>query len=325
MLAMTSSEPDRLGLEFHPDPVPRDGELLIDIRATAVNRADLLQRRGLYPPPPGESPVLGLECAGVVATSHDSRFRQGDRVMALLAGGGYATRCVVDAGSALPIPQSWSFETAAAFPEVFATAYLNLVMLGGATSGSTVLVHGGSGGVGTAAIQICRVVGARCVVTAGGADRRRRCVDLGADDAFDHRSDDWPERVSAWTGKPGLEVILDCIGGRYLAIHQRLLARDGRLVVIGLMGGRTAELDLARLLTGRQQIIGSTLRSRSTADKADIMASLEEALDPAVAAGDLEPVVDRVLPLEQAAEAHRLLEDGAVFGKLVLRVDPSCP
>jgi putative PIG3 family NAD(P)H quinone oxidoreductase len=322
MLAMTSSGPNGFGLETLPDPVPRDGELLIDIRASAVNRADLLQRRGLYPPPPGASPVLGLECAGLVSRSHDPRFRAGDRVMALLAGGGYATRCAVDAGSALPIPQSWSFETAAAFPEVFATAFLNLVMLGGVTAGSTVLIHGGSGGVGTAAIQLCAVVGARCAVTAGGAERCRRCVDLGADQAFDHRSDDWPDRIGAWAGN-GLDLILDCIGGRYLATHQRLLARDGRLVVIGLMGGRTAELDLARLLAGRQRIIGSTLRSRSTADKATIMASLFEAVRPAMDSGDLEPVVDRVLPLEEAAEAHRQLEGGAVFGKVVLRVEPS--
>src|SRR5215468_10023641 len=257
-----------------PSPPLGETDVRIRVRATAVNRADLLQRQGFYPPPPGASPILGLECAGEVAEvgARVTGVTPGQRVMALLAGGGYAEEAVVEQGSVLPLPPGMSDEEAAAFPEVFLTAFLNLFMpgLGALAPGESALVHGGGGGVGTAAIQLLRESGNRCIVTVGSPEKARRCLELGASDAIDYRTEDFAAHVHALTGDRGVDVILDHIGGRYLAQNLASLAVEGRLVEIGLMGGAQADLNLALVLSRRLAIIGSTLRGRSVAQKAAI-------------------------------------------------------
>jgi len=307
-----------------PSPTAGPADLRIRVRATAVNRADLLQSQGLYPPPPGASPILGLECAGEVIEVGPQApgFRAGQRVMALLAGGGYAEEAVVDHGSALPVPDAMSDEEAGAWPEVFLTAFSNLFMpgLGALAPGERVLVHGGGGGVGTAALRLLAESANPCFVTVGGDDKARRAVALGAAAAIDYRREDFAERVGALTGGRGVDVILDHIGARYLAQNLTALATGGRLIEIGLMGGAQAEINLAALLARRLAVIGSTLRSRSPAQKAAIVAAFRARFGDALAAGRLRPVIDRVLPLAEAAEAHRLMRESAHFGKIVLRV-----
>jgi putative PIG3 family NAD(P)H quinone oxidoreductase len=301
-------------------PTPGTGELRIKVAAAGINRADLLQRRGLYPPPPGASPIIGLECSGTVIEVGPgvSGRSTGERVMALLAGGGYAEEVVVPAGCAMAVPPALSDEQAGGTPEVFLTAFLNLFMLGGLQAGQRALIHGGSGGVGTAAIQLVRAAGAEAIVTAGSDERCRRCLELGAGTAINYRTESLGKRVLEVTGGAGVEVVLDCVAAPYLADHLRVLARGGRLVVIGLMGGARAELDLARLLTHHLHIIGSTLRSRSARDKAEIITAFRERFGPALSSGEIKPVIDRVLPLGEVATAHRLLAAGEVFGKIVL-------
>jgi len=297
-------------------------ELRIRVSATAVNRADLLQRQGLYPPPPGASPILGLECAGEVVEVGRavSGWKIGERAMALLAGGGYAHEAVVHHGSALHVPPVFSDEEAGAFPEVFFTAFLNLFLLGELMNGGTALIHGGGSGVGTAAIRLLREAGARCLVTAGSEDKCRRCRELGADVAINYRTGDFAPQVREATAGTGVDVVLDAIGGKYLASNLQSLAVGGRLVIIGLMGGAKAEIDLAALLLRRLHVIGSTLRARSVADKAAIVSSFLGRFGAALDAGRLKPVMDRVLPLAQAAEGHRVLKSSVHFGKVVLRV-----
>jgi len=305
-----------------PAPALGPGALRIRVVATAVNRADLLQRQGMYPPPPGASPILGLECAGTVSEIGPgvSGWRVGDRVMALLTGGGYAEEVVVDAGSAMPVPESLPLEQAAAVPEVFLTAYLNLFELGGLAAGGTALVHGGGSGVGTAAIQLCKAAGAHVYVTAGSDAKCRRCRDLGADLAVNYRSDSFAARVQDATGGRGVDVVLDPIGAAYLADNLKSLAIGGRLVVIGLMGGVKAELPLAALLARRLSVIGSTLRSRSAEEKAAIIAGFQRRFGADLEAGKIRPVIDRVLPLEAVADAHRAMKASEHFGKIVLRL-----
>lgn len=300
------------------DPVPRPGEVTVRVHATAVNRADLVQRAGLYPPPPGITDILGLEVAGRVETSAHG-WAAGERVMALLAGGGYAERVSVPAGHLMAIPASWSFEMAAAVPEVFATAWLNLALEAGVTEGDKVLLHAGASGVGTAAIQVCRVLGAHCFVTAGSDEKIARCVALGAEGGFQRHAGSFRDAVSAWA-PGGVDVILDPVGGRYLDDNLRVLGVGGRLVVIGLLGGSKGELSVARLLMKRLRIIGSTLRSRSVTEKTEILTSMEASLSPFWERGELHPVVDRVFPIEQVDEAFRLLRGNGTFGKLVLKV-----
>lgn len=303
-----------------PDPRPGPQEVLMRVEAAGVNRADLLQRQGLYPPPPGASSILGLECAGsITEVGSDVRgFAIGDRVMALLTGGGYAEMAIADAGSVMVIPDSWTMVEAAAFPEVYATAWLNLGILAAIEKGERILVHGGSGGVGTAAIQLARFVGARIAVTAGDPERCARCFEVGADAAFDYNDDSWPDRVRAWTEGLGPDVILDCIGGSYFGIHQRLLALEGRWCIIGLMGGRKAEIDLGRLLSRRQTLIGSTLRSRSADQKKELVSNLVELFGSAMDEGRIRPVVGVEMSLAEAAESHRLMAAGKILGKAVL-------
>jgi tumor protein p53-inducible protein 3 len=305
-----------------PAPALGAEDLRIRVHATAVNRADLLQRQGLYPPPPGASAILGLECAGEVVEigSAVTGWKRGERAMALLAGGGYAEEAVVHHGSAMPVPAALTWEEAGAMPEVFLTAFLNLFMLGGIKTGGTALVHGGGSGVGTAAITLLREAGAHAIVTAGSADKCQRCRDLGAEVALDYRAGDFAAPVREATGGRGVNAVLDCVGGSYLAQNLECLAVDGRLVIIGLIGGAKAEINLAALLMRRQHVIGSTLRTRALADKAEIVARFKERFGAALAGGRIKPVIDRVLPLAQAAEAHRVVQASTHFGKVVLRV-----
>jgi len=306
-----------------PPPPIAGGALRIRVVATAVNRADLLQRQGMYPPPPGASPILGLECAGTVSEvgAGVTGWRVGDRVMALLAGGGYAEDVVVDAGSVLPVPASLPLEEAAGVPEVFLTAYLNLFELGGLGAGGAALVHGGGSGVGTAAIQLCKAAGVRVFVTAGSDAKCQRCRELGADLAVNYRSDSFAERVQDATDGRGVDVVLDPIGASYLADNLKSLAVGGRLVVIGLMGGVKAELSLAVLLARRLSVIGSTLRSRPVEEKAAIIAGFQRRFGPDLEAGRIRPVIDRIVPLEAVADAHRAMKASEHFGKIVLRID----
>lgn len=292
-------------------------ELRVTIRATAVNRADLLQAAGHYPPPPGASEILGLECAGVVAEAGANAhgWSAGDRVMALLAGGGYAEEVVVHAGSAMHVPDALSDEEAAAIPEVFLTAFLNLFLLAGLREGESVLIHGGGSGVGTAATTLCKLAGVRVLVTAGSPEKCARCREHGADVAIDYRAEDFVEKAR------GVDVILDHIGARYLPRDLEALAVGGRIVIIGSMGGeRTAPIDVMQLLGKRAQIIGSTLRSRSVESKAAIVSAFLDRFGADLDAGRIRPVIHTVMPLERADEAHRLMATNAHFGKIVLRV-----
>jgi len=309
--------------ETAPPPLTPDG-VRIRVAAAGVNRADLLQRRGLYPAPEGASTILGLEAAGRVLEvgAGVRRWRPGDRVMALLAGGGYAEEVVAPEACVMAAPAAYSDAEAGAFPEAFLTAFLNLCELGGLGPGTLALVHGGSGGVGTAAIQLGVAAGATVLVTAGSPDRCRRCIDLGAAHAFDHHGLELAAAILEATGGRGVDVVLDCIGAPYFEEHLRLLAPDGRLVVIGLMGGARSEIDLARVLSRRLSILGSTLRSRSDEFKGRTITALIDRFGAAIRDGTLRPVVDRTLPLECVAEAHRLLGGGGIFGKLVLTLDP---
>ena len=307
-----------------PSPALGPADLRIRVRTTAVNRADLLQRQGLYPPPPGVSPILGLECAGeVLEVGPEARgFRPGQRVMALLPGGGYAEEAVVHHTCAMPVPDGMSDEEAGAFPEVFLTAFSNLFMpgLGVLAPGEAALVHGGGGGVGTAAILLCREAGNPCFVTAGSEEKCRQCVALGATAAANYRSEDFSARARELTSGRGVDVILDHIGAAYLTKNLAALAAGGRLVLIGLMGGAQSEINLAQLLVRRLAVIGSTLRARSVAEKARIVEGFRARFCAALAAGRLRPPIARVLPLAEAAEAHRLMQSSAHFGKIVLRV-----
>ena len=301
-------------------PAMRPGCVRIRVAATSVNRADLLQRQGLYPPPPGASPILGLECAGEVIEIADDAadFAVGDRVMALLSGGGYAEEVVVAAGSVMRIPERLSYLEAAGFSEVFLTVFLNVFQLAGLPDGGSALVHGGGSGIGTAFIQLVKAAGATCVVTAGSDEKCERCLDLGADVAVNYRTGDFVAAAREATGGDGVDVILDSIGGPYLGQNLSSLATGGRLVLIGLMGGAKAEISLGQLLLKRLQIMGSTLRGRTDLEKAAIVQGLMARFADALENGAIGPVVDRVLPLEQAPEAHRVMKASEHFGKVVL-------
>lgn len=291
-------------------------EIRIANHAAGVNRADLLQRAGHYPPPPGVTDVLGLECAGVVDDlgSDVTGFRKGDRVMALLAGGGYAKEVIVDFGSAMHVPDALSDEEAGGLPEVFLTAYLNIFMLARAQRGESVLIHGGGSGVGTAATTLCKLAGMRVFVTAGSDEKCAKCIEHGADVAINYKTEDFVERAR------GVNVILDHLGGAYLPRDLQALATEGRIVIIGSMGGeRTATIDVTSLLGKRQQVIGSTLRARPVPEKAAIVASFVEKFGDDLNAGRVRPMIDRVFPIEEMDAAHERVK-GDHFGKVVLRV-----
>ena len=303
-----------------PDPIPGPGEVLVDIHATAVNRADLLQRAGGYPPPPGAPPYLGLEMAGVVAGlgAGVSGWQLGERVCALLAGGGYAQKVAVPQQLLVRLPADWDFAKAAAFPEVFYTAFVNLFMEAQLQPGESVLIHGGASGVGTAAIQLARAAGCRVAVTAGTPAKRVRCLELGAELTIDYHEGDFAEVVLERLG--GVDVILDISGGAYLERNVRALKLKGRLVLIALLGGPAAPIDLGLVLRKRLRLIGSLLRSRSLEEKTEIVQNFEQRFWPLLVAGRLAPVIETVLPIEQVDEAHRLLAQNRNIGKVVLTV-----
>lgn len=303
-----------------PSPICGPTEVRIQVAGAGVNRADLLQRKGLYPPPLGASDILGLECSGTILEvgSAVTGFREGDPVMALLTGGGYAEQVVTPAETVMQVPKAVSHVDAGGIPEVFLTAFLNLFMLGGLERGHSALVHGGSGGVGTAAIQLIQSAGAEVLVTAGSDERCERCRTLGADHAFNYRHAGWvPDAIHATDGR-GVDVILDCVGAPYLGHHLEVLSIGGRLVVIGLQGGREASLDLSLVMRKRLTIIGSTLRARPATEKGRIIAAFFQQFGRELEDGTIRPIIDRVVPFDRAAEAHRLLSGGEIFGKIIL-------
>ena len=312
--------PEVLKLREVPDPVPAAGEVLISITTAGINRADLAQRQGFYPPPPGAPPYPGMECAGrITAVGRDvTGWRPGDEVCALLAGGGYAEMVAAPAVQVLPLPAGVSLPDAAALPEVACTVYSNVVMYAGLAAGDTLLVHGGSSGIGTMAIQLGRALGARVACTAGSAAKLARCRELGADLAINYHDEDFAAAVLEFTGGRGADVILDIMGAVYLPRNVSALATGGRLVVIGLQGGSEGELDLGQLLRKRATVHAATLRSRPVADKGEIVAGVLAGVWPLVSSGQVRPVIDTVLPLAEAAEAHRLMAASSHVGKILL-------
>ncbi|MBP7675980.1 MAG: NAD(P)H-quinone oxidoreductase [Thermoanaerobaculia bacterium] len=313
ILVPSPGGPEALVLGEAPEPVLREGELLVRVRATAVNRADLLQAAGKYPPPPGESELLGLEAAGVVEGT-------GERVFFLLPGGGYAEKVAVPRSMLMPIPDRLSFEEAAAVPEAWFTAYLNLFREGALAAGEVVVLHAAGSGVGTAAIQLAKQAGARIAATVRSAAKAMALEALGADLVVDTTARDFAEAVEERFGKASVGLVLDPVGGATLEGNVRLLARGGRLVLIATMGGGSAELDLRAVLTKRLRIVGSTLRARPLAEKADLTSAFVRDVLPGFADGRFRPLVDSVFPLERAADAHRRMASNANVGKIVLTV-----
>ncbi|MCI3223608.1 NAD(P)H-quinone oxidoreductase [Streptomyces sp. NP-1717] len=325
MYAITIPEPggpEALVWAEVPDPVPAEGEVLVDVVASAVNRADLLQRQGFYDPPPGSSPYPGLECAGRVAAlgpgTETSGWSVGDEVCALLAGGGYAEKVAVPVGQLLPVPEGMDLATAAALPEVTCTVWSNVFMIAHLRPGELLLAHGGASGIGTMAIQLAKSVGARVAVTAGGPEKLARCAELGADILIDYREQDFVDELKKATDGAGADVILDIVGAKYLDRNVRALAVNGRLAVIGLQGGVKGELNLAALLGKRAAVTATSLRGRPLGEKASIVAAVREHVWPLVGAGQVRPVVDRTFALPDAAEAHAALEAGEHVGKILL-------
>jgi putative PIG3 family NAD(P)H quinone oxidoreductase len=304
------------------DPRPQRGQVLVAVAATAVNRADILQRQGNYPPPPGAPDTLGLELAGTIAALGPDveSWAVGDRVMAVVGGGGYAELAAVDAGTLLPVPDSLELVEAAAIPEVFTTVFDNVMLRGRLQAGETLLVHGGSSGIGTAAIQVGKRAGARVIVTASSAEKLAAARRVGADGGIDYSREDFVAATRALTEGRGADVILDVVGGSYLERNVNALAIEGRLVVIGLQGGARAELNLGALLNRRLSVAASGLRTRSIEEKAALAQRVRAEVLPGFDDGTLRPVVDRVLDLGEVAEAHRAMEAGEHVGKIVLRV-----
>lgn len=317
-------EDDGLVWGTAPTPALRAGEVRIEVHATAVNRADLAQRAGVYPPPPGASEILGLECAGVVTEvgAGVDRLQVGDAVCALLSGGGYAEQVVAPAGQVLPIPDGFNFVQAAAIPEVFATAWMNLYMEAALQPGEKVLLHAGASGVGTAGIQLCKAFGSSCWVTVGSAAKLEACRELGASGGCVRHDQSFAELAKVWTDGSGFDVILDPVGAGYLADNLKSLRQDGRLVVIGLMGGVSAEVNLGLMMVKRLRMIGSTLRARSVESKTAVMAALHEQVWPLLESAQIVPVIDHSLPIDQASDAHALMAADSNVGKLILTVQP---
>ncbi|KFU81172.1 putative NAD(P)H quinone oxidoreductase, PIG3 family [Amycolatopsis lurida] len=321
MYAITIREPgdpDVLEWTEVPDPAAGEGEVVIEVAASAVNRADLLQRQGNYPPPPGASEILGLECSGTITEIGEGveGWRIGDEVCALLAGGGYGEKVAVPAGQLLPLPAEVELLAAAGLPEVACTVWANVVMHAKLSEGEVLLVHGGAGGIGTHAIQVAKALGATVAVTAGSPARLESCRQLGADIAIDYKEQDFVEVLRAETG--GADVILDNMGAKYLDRNIDALKADGRLVIIGMQGGVKGELNIGKLLGKRVSVYAAGLRSRPLEQKAAIVADVRERLWPLVEQGSVKPIVGQVVPMAEAASAHRALEEGTVFGKVLL-------
>ena len=318
----TPGGPQVLKLTQAPGPIPAPEQILVRVHASALNRADTLQRQGNYPPPPGESAILGLELAGEVEVlgSAVTNIAVGDRVFGLVGGGGYAEKAVIDARMAMPIPDGWSFTEAAAVPEVYFTAQETIFTLGSLKQGETILIHAGASGVGTAGIQMARETGARIFITAGSADKIQRCVELGATAGCNYKEQDFAEWIKDVTDGKGVDVIEDFIGAAYWDENLRSLKIGGRLILVGLMGGVKAETNLGLILTKRLQVFGSVLRSRPLAEKIDITRRFQKNWLPLLTAGTIKPIIDRSFPLAQAGDAHQYMEDNKNFGKIILEV-----
>jgi putative PIG3 family NAD(P)H quinone oxidoreductase len=316
----TPGDADALVLDEVPTPVVGPKEVLVQVAAAGVNRADLMQRQGFYPPPPGASAYPGLEVSGTISTlgSGVTHWAVGDQVCALLSGGGYAEQVAVPAAQLLHLPDGVSLVEAAALPEVASTVWSNVFMTADLQPGQTVLIHGGSSGIGTMAIQLARALGARVAVTAGAASKLEACRALGAEILINYREQDFVEVLADQTQGHGADVILDNIGAKYLARNISALAVNGRLVIIGLQGGVKAELNINTLLRKCAAVIATSLRGRSAAEKAAVVAAVRENVWPLVSSGAVKPIVHRTFPLAQAAEAHRELEAGTNIGKLLL-------
>ena len=312
--------PDVLQWTEVEDPVPGPGEVLVDVAGSGVNRADMMQRQGLYPPPQGAPPYPGLECSGTVAAigPEVTGWRPGDAVCALLTGGGYAEKVAVPAGQLLPAPASISLTHAGALPETACTVYSNVFLGAGLQAGETLLVHGGASGIGTMAIQLAKQAGATVAVTAGSAEKLKSCRELGADITINYHDEDFVQAIKKATRGRGADVILDIIGAAYLARNIDALAPDGRIAIIGLQGGRKAELDLSKLMAKRGTISCTTLRARPREQKADVVRAVREHVWPLVNAGAIRPVVHCELPLAEAAEAHRIMTASTHTGKILL-------
>ncbi len=320
VIASQPGPPDVLTVTELPTLEPRPGEVAIDVVATAVNRADTLQRKGHYPPPPGASEVIGLECSGVVASVGDgvTRWKAGDQVCALLAGGGYASRVVAPEGQLMTIPEGIDLVTAAALPEVAATVWSNVFMSARLQPGEVFLVHGGAGGIGTFAIQLAAALGARVFTTAGTSTKTDLCFNLGAEIAINYRNDDFVEVVRAATAGKGADVILDNMGATYLARNVDALAIGGRLAIIGLQGGVKGELNIGKLLNKRGTVMAASLRPRPIDEKSQICREVEETVWPLVASGAIKPIIHDTFALEDASEAHALIEASDHSGKILL-------
>ncbi|MGH3724772.1 MAG: NAD(P)H-quinone oxidoreductase [Mycobacterium sp.] len=306
-----------------PDPTPGPDEILMDVAAAAVNRADLLQRQGLYTPPPGASSILGLECSGVIRElgTNVTQWAVGQPVCALLSGGGYAEKVVAPASQLLPIPLNVNLDVAAALPEVSCTVWSNMMMTTKMAAGQSILIHGGASGIGTHAIQVAKALGVRVAVTAGSPDKLDICHDLGADLTINYRDTDFVQAVHSFTGGAGVDRILDIMGAKYLDRNVDALGNDGHLVIIGMQGGVVAELNIAKLIVKRGSITATTLRARpldGPSGKAAIVDSVTRNLWPLLEEGKVRPIVGAEIPISQAAEAHRLLESGEVAGKILL-------
>lgn len=323
----TPGGPDVLAVADVPTPQVGPSDVLVAVTSAGVNRADLLQRQGFYPPPPGASPILGLECSGRVAAvgPEVSGWHVGDEVCALLSGGGYAQFVAVPQGQVMPVPDGVSLQEAAALPEVAATVFSNLHDVARLRAGEWLLVHGGASGIGSFALQWAQAIGAHTITTVGSDTKAQRCRELGADVVINYRTEDFVERVREVTQGHGADVILDIIGAKYLSRNMASLATGGRLVIIGLQGGVRGEVDLAALLRLRASITATSLRARSAQEKHDICRALVTEVWPLVAQGAINPVVDRVLPWVQAAQAHEVLEESSHVGKVLLDFTDETP
>ncbi len=312
---------DRLQYSEVETPAPAEGQILIQVKATSVNRPDIIQRQGNYPAPPGDSEILGLEVAGIVESvgANTSLYKKGDRVFALVGGGGYAEYAVAHESHCMRIPEALNFEQAACICETYITAYLNLFMLGGLLGKQSVLIHGGGGGVATAAIQLCKALSPETEIFVTASESKiNRIKQQGANHVFDYRSQEFAAEIKILTKKRGVDVILDHIGAKYLEPNLKSLAVYGRLVLIGVMGGIKAEVNLAMIMVKRQQLIGSVLRSRSINEKAETIQQFETTVMPLFATGVIEPLIAASYPLSEASKAHQLMEKGGHFGKIVL-------
>ncbi|MEX0965943.1 MAG: NAD(P)H-quinone oxidoreductase [Bacteroidia bacterium] len=321
MKAILAGKDEKLCWEQQPDPAVPKGYVMLDVKAAGVNRADLLQRKGLYPPPPGASEILGLELAGeIIEINGNTHWQQGQRAMALVPGGAYASKAVVPVGMLLPIPSQFSYAEAAAIPEAILTSYLNLVTIGKLKAGETVLIHAGAGGIGSTAIQLATALKAKVITTAGTDEKLVFCRELGADIAINYHEPEFEQKLKNAAAE-GIDLVFDTVGGsRYGSLHPRLLNKYGRWIIIGLLAGRNAEIDLGQILIKNIIISGSTLRSRPQVEKEGLIANIQKEVIQLYKIGVIRPVLDKVFPIEEAETAHEYMQSGKAQGKIVLAI-----